>query len=264
MAARHPIRVDPPIVSIGVPVVSVRWFALVAVAGVVVGVLAWSLTGLSGTDSAAPSASPSTPSLTPGGSPGVSPGAGSGSAARSAGAGGSRGSTPSAAGASSAAGGAAPTQGGRPVGSEVLPSPSSSAHAQTGLPGLKQPRSSTAPLVASPLPRPAVEKGSLVAGYPAVLAPPAQHTIAVSSVAPAQTVMQASLTASCRRPCNVLRRYRLRLAARGFTEVAAPSVENRPAASFRRGDDSVTVTVTAQSAKTIAYAVFAILHTAKA
>lgn len=260
MAACHPIRVDPPIVSIGEPVVSVRWFALVAVAGVVVGVLAWSLTGLSGTDSAAPSASPSTPSLTPGGAPGV----GSASSPRSSDAGGSRGSSPSAAGASSATGGAAPTQGGRPVGSEVLPSPSSSAHPQTGLPGLKQPRSSTAPLVASPLPRPAVEKGSLVAGYPAVLAPPAQHTIAVSSVAPAQTVMQASLTASCRRPCNVLRRYRLRLAARGFTEVAAPSVENRPAASFRRGDDSVTVTVTAQSAKTIAYAVFAILHTAKA
>ena len=96
------------------------------------------------------------------------------------------------------------------------------------------------------------------------MAPASWPVTAAASAAPAQTVMQASLTASCQRPCNALRVYRLRLAARGFHEVAAPSVANRPAASFRRGDDSVSITVTAQSAKTIAYAVFAVLHTAKA
>lgn len=114
------------------------------------------------------------------------------------------------------------------------------------------------------MPRRGVGRGSLVTGFPALLAPPARHAVAVSSVSPAGTVLQASLTASCQRPCNVLRLYRTRLAERGFTEVSVPSVENQPTASLKRGEDSVTISLTGHSATAITYVVFAVLHTTRA
>lgn len=235
---------------------SIRRVAVLAFTGVLVGVLAWSLAQTGGSDSASPGAG-STPAATGTLSPGTSATAsssGTSSGTESTGAGDA--SAPSTTGARGQISGH--------DGSEILPSPSSAASAGTGLPGLKQPSSTTAPLVAAPLPKQATGTGTLVAGYPTLLAPPARHTIAVSSVSPGGSVLQASLTASCARPCNPLLRYRVRLAARGFTETSVPSVENQPTAAYQRGDDSVTATITGRSATTIEYAVYAVLHTARA
>jgi hypothetical protein len=234
---------------------------LLAIAGVVAGVLAWTLSQTGGSDTAAPSDEPSgvpSPAVSTatgsGGTPTGVPSANVGEGLRSA--------APTTGATSSAT--ADRTSKSPGTVSEILPSPSSRASATTGLPGLKPPRSTTTPLISAPLPRQATEKGALVTGYPHVLAPPAKHTITVSSVAPASTVLQVSLTASCQRPCAVLRHYRLKLAARGFAEVTVPSVENHPTASLQRGEDSVTVTVTGESTKSLTYTVFAVLHPAKA
>jgi len=244
------IRVRPANLTPREHAVSIRRLVVLLAAGVLVGALAWSLTRLGGSDSAAPepgsparslAGGPATTGAAPTATPGLEAGGSSPTGARTGGA-------------------AGLTHGG----SEILPSPSSAASATAGLPGLPPVRSTRAPLVATPLPRPATSTGSLAAGYPAALAPPAGHTVAISSVAGSGDVLQASLTASCQRPCDPLRRYRVRLAARGFTEIAARSVENQPTAALRRGADSVTVTITARSATTLGYAVFAVLHTATA
>jgi len=228
---------------------SFRWFVLLAVVGLALGVTGWSLGERGGSDTDGPSAAPAAPLVS------QDPAA-------------VRASTAPSASTSDPGKGHAPTHvAGAHGGSEILPSPSSAARTSGALPGLRPVGATTLPLVSDPLPRPATKTGTLVDGYPALLAPPARHTIAVSSVAGSGNALQAALTATCQLPCDPLRSYRVRLGARGFTETAAGSVENRPTAALRRGDDSVTVTVIAHragpDATTIEYAVFAILHTAQ-
>lgn len=236
---------------------TIRRTAALALAGLLLGVLAWSLSRAGGAESASPTPAPH------GGASQTAPGAG-GSAAEVAppvpGASSAGSSSP---GASDRGTSGRAVRGGAHGGTEILPSPSSAASAAAGLPGLRPVRSTTAPLVTRPLPRPASGTGTLAVGFPAVLAPPDRDSIAVSSVSGAGDVLQAALTAGCRRPCDPLRRYRVRLAALGFTEVSVPSVENRPAAALRRGTDSVTVSVTsdAGAGDQMEYAVLAVLHT---
>jgi hypothetical protein len=221
--------------------VLIRRMFVLAIVGVLVGILMWSFAQREGSGSTAPVGAPPT----------------------SAGPGTTRLEADPPAPASSSGPSAGSAEGhGRGVahgGSEILPSPSSGVSTAAGLPGLQPARSTTGALVASPLPKPASTTGALVAGYPRALAPPSGHTVATSSIAGAGDMVQASLTASCRRPCAVLRLYRTRLAARGFSDVAAPSVENQPIAALRRGSDSVTVTVTNERDGIVSYALFAVL-----
>ncbi|MBO0843248.1 MAG: hypothetical protein J2O46_08685 [Nocardioides sp.] len=148
------------------------------------------------------------------------------------------------------------------AGLEVLPAPSSAPSASTGLPGLsKKPRPTTKPLITGAFPgQAAVAKGRLVPGYPSVLAPPTGQRITTSSVSPGGKALQVALTATCRKPCDPLKPYRLRLAERGFEETAQQGVENRAAAAFTRGSDSVVVTVTKSTRTSVAYTVFGVLH----
>ncbi|MFE3999833.1 hypothetical protein ACFX43_13670 [Nocardioides sp. YIM B13467] len=144
---------------------------------------------------------------------------------------------------------------------EALPE-AASTPSESGLPGLTQkPRTKTAALISEPLPKQAVRKGTLVAGYPAALEPPSRTTVDVSSVSPAKGALQVALTASCRKPCDVLRHFRTRLAQHGFKEVTTTSVENTPAMSMHRGDETVSVTVTHTGRRNVDFTLYSVLHT---
>ncbi len=144
---------------------------------------------------------------------------------------------------------------------EALPE-AASTPTESGLPGLtEKPRTKTAALISEPLPKQAVRKGALVAGYPSALAPPSRTTVDVSSVSPTKGVLQVALTASCRKPCDVLRHYRTRLAQHGFKEVTTTSVENTPALSLNRGDETVSVTVTHTGRRNVEFTLYSVLRT---
>ncbi|MFE7228062.1 hypothetical protein ACFU7D_24930 [Nocardioides sp. NPDC057577] len=143
---------------------------------------------------------------------------------------------------------------------EAASTPSESG--ESGLPGLtEKPRTKTAALISEPLPKQAVRKSALVAGYPTALAPPSRTTVGVSSVSPTKGALQVALTATCRRPCDVLRHYRTRLAQHGFKEIAATSVENTPAISLKRGDETVSVTITHTGRRNVDFSLYSVLHT---
>ncbi|MFJ2755328.1 hypothetical protein ACIO3S_07025 [Nocardioides sp. NPDC087217] len=144
---------------------------------------------------------------------------------------------------------------------EALPE-AASTPSESGLPGLtEKPRTKTAALISEPLPKQAVRKGTLVAGYPAALEPPSRTTVDVSSVSPTKDALQVALTASCRKPCDVLRHFRTRLAQHGFKEVTTTSVENTPAMSMHRGDETVSVTVTHTGRRNVDFTLYSVLHT---
>lgn len=144
---------------------------------------------------------------------------------------------------------------------EALPE-AASTPTESGLPGLtEKPRTKTAALISEPLPKQAVRKDALVAGYPTALAPPSRTTVDVSSVSPTKGALQVALTASCRKPCDVLRHYRTRLAQHGFKEVTTTSVENTPALSMHRGDETVSVTVTHTGRRNVEFTLYSVLHT---
>lgn len=144
---------------------------------------------------------------------------------------------------------------------EALPE-AASTPSESSLPGLSdKPRTKAAALISEPLPKQAVRKGALVAGYPTALAPPSRTTVDVSSVSPTKGVLQVALTASCRKPCDVLRHYRTRLARHGFKEVATTSVENSPAMSLNRGDETVSVTITHTGRRNVEFTLYSVLRT---
>ena len=144
---------------------------------------------------------------------------------------------------------------------EALPE-AASTPSESGLPGLtEKPRTKTAALISEPLPKQAVRKGTLVAGYPAALEPPSRTTVDVSSVSPAKGTLQVALTASCRKPCDVLRHFRTSLAKHGFKEVTTTSVENTPAMSMHRGDETMSVTVTHTGRRNVDFTLYSVLHT---
>ena len=144
---------------------------------------------------------------------------------------------------------------------EALPE-AASTPTESGLPGLtEKPRTKQVALISEPLPKQAVRKDALVAGYPAALEPPARTSVDVSSVTPTKGVLQVALTASCRRPCDVLRHFRTSLAKHGFEEVATTSVENTPALSLRRGEETVSVTVTHTGRRSVDFSLLSVLRT---
>ena len=144
---------------------------------------------------------------------------------------------------------------------EALPE-AASTPSESGLPGLtEKPRTKTVALISEPLPKQAVRKGTLVAGYPAALEPPSRTTVDVSSVSPAKGTLQVALTASCRKPCDVLRHFRTSLAKHGFKEVTTTSVENTPAMSMHRGDETMSVTVTHTGRRNVDFTLYSVLHT---
>ena len=228
---------------------SIRRLVALPLVGLVLGALLWSLGRAGGPSSADPTPAPAGAAQTAPGVDGTIPDMGSATPGAS---------SPGASGPGASSASGSPVRAGRHGSSEILPSPSSAPSRAAGLP-VRTP-STTAPLIPRPLPRPATGNGTLALGFPTVLAPPTRDTIAVSSLAGSGGALQAGLTASCHRPCDPLRRYRVRLAARGFAEIAVPSVENRPTVALQRGTDSVTVSISATGGDTVEYALLAVLH----
>ncbi|MBD3923130.1 hypothetical protein IEZ26_00735 [Nocardioides cavernae] len=118
-----------------------------------------------------------------------------------------------------------------------------------------------APLVTTPLPRSANAQGRLLRQFPDALRPPRGARVESSSLSPMGDRLQVGLVATTSlSPAQVLIAYRTRLARRGMDETAPPpSVAGSQAASFRRGDSVVTVTVSPRGSGS-SYAVHASLR----
>ena len=136
--------------------------------------------------------------------------------------------------------GSSATPPGTGAGLEVLPTPAGEPTA-TGysLPPITT--SEPSPLV-SDSPQPGTAKGRLVAGFPAALAPPQGTEVESSSIAVAGDTVQAGLVATGGDPQAVVAHYREVLTAHGYVEKKVQGVENGPAAAFKKGRNSVTVT----------------------
>lgn len=140
---------------------------------------------------------------------------------------------------------------------EVLsPSPSPS-----GLPGLSPAPKPDKPLISQPLPTQGSADGTLVDGYPASVLPPARgSTIETSSVSPTGRRLQVALNARTGQGAGgVLLFYRQTLTALGFTEDNVSATAGNQAAGFRRGQSSVTVTVT-RKGDVSSYTLFSTLY----
>ena len=120
-----------------------------------------------------------------------------------------------------------------------------------------------APLVTTPLPRGANALGRLLRQFPEALRPPRGARVESSSLSPMGDRLQVGLVATTAlSPAQVMIAYRTRLARRGMDETAPPpSVAGSHAASFRRGDSVVTVTVSPRGSGS-SYAVHASLRAA--
>lgn len=117
----------------------------------------------------------------------------------------------------------------------------------TLLPGLPTPASDPhQPLVSMPLPTSAHAEGRLVAGYPRRALPLAPDLRVIASSV-ASSGRQFHVTLSARTTANALELlvfYRSRLSLLGFTERPAPAIGGSTAVTFRRGRDTVTITLT--------------------
>ena len=138
----------------------------------------------------------------------------------------------------SSAGG--PTQPSRP--GDVLPTLSGGAPATEGTSTPSGPATSPTPLLGDTPPEPATATGRLVAGFPDALAPPAGATIESSSVSVTDDVVRAEVVMSHAVPQRVIAHYRSVLVGRGYAERPAGPDQDRPAAAFSQGEDTVTVT----------------------
>jgi hypothetical protein len=109
------------------------------------------------------------------------------------------------------------------------------------------------PLVTAPLPRTAAARGRLVARFPVALRPVRPARVRSSSVSRSGDRVQVGLVASTgMSPADVLLAYRTRLARRGLVEVSQPpTLPGSSSAAFRRGGNVVTITVTADGARTV-------------
>ncbi|MFT4287704.1 hypothetical protein [Nocardioides sp.] len=127
---------------------------------------------------------------------------------------------------------------------EVLPSPSTTASGGNPyLPDLPAPGDQPASLLTE-VPEPATASGVLATGFPAALAPPEGSTIESSSLTVAGRRVQAALVADPRGGAKaLLLHYRTVLGQRGFAEESVQAPENAPAAAFRHGEETVTVTL---------------------
>ena len=138
---------------------------------------------------------------------------------------------------------------------EVLPPTSSSST----MPGLLPPIDTTAPLVTRPLPPTAATQGRLVKGYPVAALPLLNGSRALtSSVSRSPGRLQVTLTATTKAgPARVATFYSALLGRLGFGEKAAPAVGGSTAQAFRRGHNTVLLTITPGS--TTSYSLFASL-----
>lgn len=140
--------------------------------------------------------------------------------------------------------GTTPGSSGAPTGAgaglEVLPTPAGRpTSTDYSLPPITTTKPS--PLV-SDTPQPGVAKGRLVMGFPAALAPPQGTEVESSSLSVDGDTVQAGLVATGGDPQAIVDHYREVLTARGYVEKKVQGVENAPAAAFKKGNDSVTVT----------------------
>lgn len=146
-------------------------------------------------------------------------------------------------------------------GSEVIRQPEEAG--TQGLPGLS--RTSTTvkdALVTRPLPKTASRRGGLVAGFPKSVIPVLPGSALRSSgVSSTSKALQISIVAtSTSSTTAVMGYYRGILSQHGFVESSAPAAAPATAASFRRGADSVVVTVTRSSKKVTSYSLFGTLR----
>ncbi|GAA1969290.1 hypothetical protein GCM10009798_32340 [Nocardioides panacihumi] len=125
-------------------------------------------------------------------------------------------------------------------GLEVLPTPAGEP-AATGysLPPITTTEPS--PVVSGSL-QPGTANGRLVAGFPTALAPPPGTEVESSSIAVAGDMVQAALVATGGDPEAIVAHYREVLTAHGYVEKKVQGVENNPAAAFKKGRNSITVT----------------------
>lgn len=138
--------------------------------------------------------------------------------------------------------GSAPTATAPGAGTEILPTPAGPSSTATGYHLPPIPTASPAALLGERLPKPAVAKGRLVAGFPAALGPPQGTSVESSSIAVAGNVVQAALVLTGGDAQAIMVHYRRLLSSRGFTEQPTQGVENAPASTFGKGKDNVTVT----------------------
>ena len=121
--------------------------------------------------------------------------------------------------------------------------PSASAPAPYRLPDSKAP-AKPEPLVSEPLPASASARGSIVAGFPAVISKAPKSTVAFSSVATQGTRMQVGLDATSGiSAADVLSFYRTAFTRLGLVAKSAPAVDGSSALVFVRGANGITVTV---------------------
>ena len=127
--------------------------------------------------------------------------------------------------------------------------------------GGTQQASDRSPLVNPPLPTTATARGKLVSGYPTAALPVARSSrIDTTSVSSGDSRVQVALVATTdRTAASVLRFYRLHLNGLGFREKPTSAAGGSEAASFVRGPDVATVTVT-PTRTGASYSLFGTLH----
>ena len=133
-----------------------------------------------------------------------------------------------------------------------------------GLPGLVEP--DTSPLVRVPLPRTASRQGAIVAGYPGKALPvPPGAQVKSSSVSSSGRVLQVALEAHSDNSADAVARFhRVNLARKGFKEAPVPAVGGSTGIAFRRGADTLVLTLTPTGKRACDYTVFGTLHAARA
>ncbi|TFD79419.1 hypothetical protein [Cryobacterium fucosi] len=104
-----------------------------------------------------------------------------------------------------------------------------------------------AALVTLPLPDTASAVGSIVAGFPTRVIPEAPHSsVGTSSVAAEGSHLQATLAAQTTLTVvEVMDFYRTALAKLGLYDTPAPALDGSTALTFNRGNNTVTISVTA-------------------
>jgi len=115
-------------------------------------------------------------------------------------------------------------------------------------------------LFTGPTPDSATAQNKIVDGFPAAIPVAARSTVSTSDISVENDRVRASLTATTPQAgADVLAEYDAALASFGFTPADAPAVGGSTAREYRRGAESVTVTVTPSVTGGSGYTLLALL-----
>jgi hypothetical protein len=130
------------------------------------------------------------------------------------------------------------------------PGPSAATPTPYRLPGAK-PAAPQRQLISAPLPPSASARGSIVKGFPEVIAQAPKSTVMFSSVATQGRRMQVGLDATTSiSALDVLSFYRAAFEPLGLVASTAPAVTGSTALAFVRGDNGITVTASDSAGST--------------